>query len=1037
MKKFRKLLSIVLTASIVISMFSNAFTYAQNPSDTPASESDNNTAAQQHSAAPKFNISKSLRAVSLTAGVDFAANDGAADDHQAELEGIFDNALEFGMNSVYIKVTNENNSYYSTDMNNTGETDVISLAVDGAKNRGLQIYLVYDVNFVVANCPKGTNVNDYLISETHKFALKYPVNGILLDNYYTTKDAESFNSYMANGSGIGYNNWLYDNTEYRFKTVSDIIHLTDNTIAVGAVINDVWANSSSHEEGSETNDNFQAYIDGFADTKKFINKKYIDFASVHAYGSLTDGSLPFETVTNWWGDLLEESDIPMYIVHHNEKLGGTRLGWNSEDQMLRQLTISQEITSYNGSVFNSYDGLVENIMDTTTVLKKFFDEQINTQTLFEDLKMTSPSYTDYTTYDSTVPFMGTFDENFDVYFDGEKLSLNEAGNFYFEKALDVGSNTFSIRHKDKTITYTIERAINVMQSIDSSISEGKTLTVDGGTKISLTAVAYKGSTVTANINGNTITLNQSNSNSDGVDINSSYAKFTGTYTCPDGIEGQIQNLGTISVTAGYSGYSKTMMGANIIIKEIKKKVEQQIQQEIKDDQSSVGTGEIVGKISPSMSEKESATLVKLSKDFTYIYDGKNTSSVNRPDFGQLPAGTMDYYDSSWGSYFVTSSGKRFSDEDAILVDGNGFGDNKLLVERIGTSGGDAYLKIKLDDKITYKIETIGNSYFSGYDGDFYLDSFDATHVYITFDNVTAVTKLPSFENNAVFSSGKWEQVKIDGVPKFRLVLKLRQNGIYSGNAGYYDSDGYLMLKFNVLTSNIANMTIVVDPGHGVTDDGYDPGAVGHIAEADANLAVAKLLVDKLNKLGANAVRLETEKSYFKTMIRANYAREYDCDLFISLHSNKAGYEDARGSEAYYFTPFSQPLAESITNSVSSYFTNKVYSDGADKNRGALYSYFWVTKQQDFPSVLVEMGFVSNYSDAMALANKSHQDGIAQAIVNGIQNYIGRSELKYNMEGSSSGETDSTSADANPASEQTTRTDSSETVNTEVVSQSSS
>lgn len=51
---------------------------------------------------------------------------------------------------------------------------------------------------------------------------------------------------------------------------------------------------------------------------------------------------------------------------------------------------------------------------------------------------------------------------------------------------------------------------------------------------------------------------------------------------------------------------------------------------------------------------------------------------------------------------------------------------------------------------------------------------------------------------------------------------------------------------------------------------------------------------------------------------------------------------------------------------------------------------WTTKQQDFPSVLIEMGFVSNYEDAMALANSNDQDGIAQAIVDGIKEYVTRS-----------------------------------------------
>ena len=48
-----------------------------------------------------------------------------------------------------------------------------------------------------------------------------------------------------------------------------------------------------------------------------------------------------------------------------------------------------------------------------------------------------------------------------------------------------------------------------------------------------------------------------------------------------------------------------------------------------------------------------------------------------------------------------------------------------------------------------------------------------------------------------------------------------------------------------------------------------------------------------------------------------------------------------------------------------------------------------SQQQDFPSVLIECGFVTNYTEAMALADSEHQNGIAEAIVRGAADYLGR------------------------------------------------
>ena len=207
-------------------------------------------------------------------------------------------------------------------------------------------------------------------------------------------------------------------------------------------------------------------------------------------------------------------------------------------------------------------------MGTTDTLTKYFNEQINVDSLFEDLEMTSPYYTNYSTDDTSVAFMGTFDENFDVYFDGEKLSLNEAGNFYFEKQLEVGMNTFVITHKGKTIYYNIERTINVLKSIGSSVAEGKTLKVDGGMAVSVLAVAYKGSYATATLGGTTIELTE-NAKSDVVDINSSYAAFTGKIVVPEGIVDEEQYLGNVEISASYAGYSRTYIGAEVIVNAVK------------------------------------------------------------------------------------------------------------------------------------------------------------------------------------------------------------------------------------------------------------------------------------------------------------------------------------------------------------------------------------------------------------------------------------------------------------------------------------
>ena len=128
--------------------------------------------------------------------------------------------------------------------------------------------------------------------------------------------------------------------------------------------------------------------------------------------------------------------------------------------------------------------------------------------------------------------------------------------------------------------------------------------------------------------------------------------------------------------------------------------------------------------------------------------------------------------------------------------------------------------------------------------------------------------------------------------------------------------------------------------------------------------------------------------------RPRAATYYNADLFIELHSNAAGSPDAHGTEAYYFTPWSQPLAEAVTDNLAACL-DAIYGDGTRSARGDKYSYWSYTLEQGFPCILVEMGFVSNDRECLILANPDNQVLLAEAISDGVEEYFTRSNLSYN------------------------------------------
>lgn len=922
----------------------------------------------------QFSFPDEMRAITIVPGADFAKNVTVGEGEEAyeaaptqdqineQLAVIMENANNLGMNTIIIKTSFNGVGYYSTDLNETVEKSPVELAVSAAKDNGFYVYLIFDINFVFNQFEDESLQEriDYLAIKAHTFTAKNRVDGILLDGYYSSKSKTSLNDYMQNGSGIGFDNWLLDNGAYVFSLVSSAIRRTNNTVPVGIYLSDVWSNYTSNEKGSQTFGEFEALEDGYSDTLAYIQYGYADFIMLEAEGSISSDAIPFEELVRWWANYAVLENLPFYVMHCNQKVYTDEQGWGSPDQVVKQLLIAEKIEGYRGSAFRSYGALVNNVEESTDLLGKYYSETINLNTIDNELNIVSPTKTTFTTEEPTVAFMGSFDPNFTVFFNGKEIVLNDAGNFYYEVDLDVGLNTFTIKNKGKTTSYNITRKVTVLKGVEPT---GE-MEVEGETNITIRAIAYKGSYVTAQINGKSINLTQQDGSIEG-ESNSSYAYFTAVYKTPKGIIGKAQNLGNITIYGTYKGkngaaFNESLIGANVVVSPL-----------------------------PEVPNNADGSLLKVRYDDTNVYNYRTTDSIKTPDMARLPAGTLDYcvktVTYNGVKYYLTLSGKRFKASDVTAMENAPIGQNDISVVSCTSDGYDTILKLSVNKRTPFSISYGGVSYSS----DYTVSSFSASSVSITFDYTNNASG--SISPTSLFSSSSWSDTSVTNVSRNTLTLNLNRTGIFGGVTSYYDSNGYLTFRFNGNSGSLAGSVIVIDPGHGIAANGkLDPGGVGHITDQAVGLAVSKLLETKLESKGATVYRLKTESTFYETTERPVIARQYNPDVFISIHGNKSATDSsARGTEAWYFTPYSQPLAYSVSRYVSSYFTNNVYSDGANKNRGAKQSYYYVTLEQDFASILLEVGFVSNYEDAMAMNNSTHQDGIANAIAKGIEEYLSR------------------------------------------------
>ncbi len=175
--------------------------------------------------------------------------------------------------------------------------------------------------------------------------------------------------------------------------------------------------------------------------------------------------------------------------------------------------------------------------------------------------------------------------------------------------------------------------------------------------------------------------------------------------------------------------------------------------------------------------------------------------------------------------------------------------------------------------------------------------------------------------------------------------------------------------------------VVLDPGHG----GADSGAIGGgYYEKNINLAVAKLVQEKLTKKDIYVYMTRSKDATLTLEERVNYSNEISPDIYVSIHTNSTVQEDSYGLETHYYKDDSLELANTIH---SVFASEKNLKKWETKDRGVIKSRFYVINHTEAPSVLIEIGFLSNLAERAKLLTEKRQDEIAEAIVKGILEYL--------------------------------------------------
>jgi len=213
--------------------------------------------------------------------------------------------------------------------------------------------------------------------------------------------------------------------------------------------------------------------------------------------------------------------------------------------------------------------------------------------------------------------------------------------------------------------------------------------------------------------------------------------------------------------------------------------------------------------------------------------------------------------------------------------------------------------------------------------------------------------------------------------------------------------------------------VVLDPGHG----GHDAGTHGPsgLTEKELVLDISQRLAALLeDRLGSEVVLTRTDDTYVPLEGRTKIANDAKADLFLSIHANSSPVKSVTGVETYYlnFTTSRSSLdlaarenapAESSIFDLKEVLEKIALKDKIDesrefasrlqtslfaltktttpaKNRGIKKAPFVVLIGAQMPSVLAEIGFLTNSSDEALMRKTEHKQKIAEALYKGIAAY---------------------------------------------------
>ena len=549
--------------------------------------------------------------------------------------------------------------------------------------------------------------------------------------------------------------------------------------------------------------------------------------------------------------------------------------------------------------------------------------------------------TNYQTSAQKIFFLGTAPPDGEVLFNSKPIIRSKAGHFSPSFPLQLGENIFTVRHSNQELQIKVTR-LTTSPELPQGLAFAKdslTPAVDiarlPGELICFSAIAPPNASVSVNLANQTVTLSPQPQQ---AQLPSNLAALTGqnqAHTQSSG--GNYKGCTTVATAAdlGQPQFQLTLNGKTI---------------------TQPGSGKIQI-LSPAQLPVSEVTV-----DSGVARTGASTDYSR---LTPLPKGTRATVTGKEGEWLRLDYGAWINSKETRILPGAV--PPQTIIRSLG------YRQLPTATEIIFPLQVAVPV------------SLQQTEqaIALTLYNTTAQTDIIRLDDDPLISRLDWQQVA-PGQVKYTLNLKKAQQWGYK--LRYDGTTLVLALRHppkigNTIRKPLANFKIVLDPGHGGKESGAS-GPTGYL-EKDVNLVISKLLRDELVKLGATVVMTREDDKEVSLPERQAIISQEEPAIALSIHHNSlpdnGDAEKTKGFGAFWY----HPQAHNLAVFLQTYVVKKL----AKPSYGVFWNNLALTRPEAAPSVLLELGFMSNPDEFEQVVNPEEQKKMANAIAQGITEWF--------------------------------------------------